>query len=793
MLNDTLRWLLDIELIPEAAEQLRLAWERPLPPWLAALALAVAIAFAAWSYSRLAGRRGARIALATIRTLAIVLVIALLCGPAVEHRQESIEDDWLLVLLDRSASMHIQDVQAAGAEGSLSREQQLQRILGGNEDTWRKLADEHRIIWLGFDAGAYEISSVLDDGANDQPQPIEEGEVAAGPVVLNAPDGDVTQLGDAIEQALARAVARPISGIVLLTDGRTTQQPGRSVYRQLQNNAVKVFTVPLGSPDPLGDLALRRVDAPARAFVRDRVPVHVELDRLGEAASDLAATISLVDETTGETLDTIKLEPGDDRSNITLTAEPEMMGTTTWLVTVDTEPGDLVEENNWRRINIDLVDRPLRVLYIDGYPRWEYRYFKNLLIREQSIDSSVMLISADRDFAQEGNQPITRLPRSPEEFAQFDVIAIGDVPASFFSPEQVSLIRDQVAERGAGLLWIAGERWTPRTYAGTLLTDVLPMRGPLSLPPINEPVTMQPTPLAEQLSVLQLQSQQNVGWPNMLADPRTGWSRLYYAQRIEPARLKPTAEVLAQTVQTISGSELPLVIQMRYGAGRVIYVATDEIWRWRYGQGELFPEQFWIQIVRMLGRETLGMMGEQAALSVKPRWAATGEPARIEVVLLDQQLADAQRQTVRATIVREDGTPFAELDLHRVSDSQERYAGTAIIDQPGMYRVMIDDPTLGLAVRDGAGLSAELEVARQDDELRRPETDHPLLQRIADDTDGAVIAPDEISQLPERLPNRSIRTLHSLIEPIWDSPLALGLLLVLFTAEWVGRKIVRLA
>ncbi len=791
MQNETLRWLLNIDLIPESADHLIFAWERGISGWLWALAIVGAVAFAGWSYSRLSGSTTMRVVLAGIRTLTILLVVALLCGPAVEHRQESIEDDWLLVLLDRSASMRIQDVQqgAAPATGraAISRDEQLQRLLADHDETWQALAKAHRIVWLGFDAGAYELPAAPADTPAESATNGEHAATFTKPE-LGEPAGEVTQLGDALEQALARAVARPISGIVVLTDGRTSQPPTRSLLRRLQNNAVNVFTVPLGSPDPLGDLALRRVEAPARAFVRDRVPVHIELDRLGDAARDLAATVELVDETTGEVLDSTELQPGDDRSSITLTAEPELMGSTTWLVKVDTQPADLVEENNWRRINIELVDRPLRVLYVDGYPRWEYRYFKNLLIREQSIDSSVMLISADRDFAQEGNQPITRLPRSPEEFAQFDVIAIGDVPATFFSPDQISMIRDQVAERGAGLLWIAGERWTPRSYTGTMLADVLPMRAPLTLPAIDEPVNMQPTPLADQLSVLQLQSSGDAGWPPELADSRAGWSSLHYAQRIEPARLKPTAEVLAQTVQSIGGSELPLVIQMRYGAGRVIYVATDEIWRWRYGQGERYPEQFWIQIVRMLGRETIGTTGEQAALTVRPRSASVGEPVIVEIVLLDQQLADPRRQTVRAAIVRDDGTPFAELDLHRASDTQERYTGTAILDQPGTYRVTVDDRTLGMPA-----VSADFEVTRQDDELRRPETDHALLERLADETDGAVIEPTNIDQLPKRLPNRSIRTLHSLVEPIWDSPLALGLLLLLLTAEWVGRKFVRLA
>ena len=65
---------------------------------------------------------------------------------------------------------------------------------------------------------------------------------------------------------------------------------------------------------------------------------------------------------------------------------------------------------------MEFVDRPVRVLYIEGSSRWEYRYFKNLLLREKDVDSSVMLLSADRDFAQEGNMAVTRIPTTREEF-----------------------------------------------------------------------------------------------------------------------------------------------------------------------------------------------------------------------------------------------------------------------------------------------------------------------------------------------------------------------------------------
>jgi hypothetical protein len=77
--------------------------------------------------------------------------------------------------------------------------------------------------------------------------------------------------------------------------------------------------------------------------------------------------------------------------------------------------------------------------------------------------------------------------------------------------------------------------------------------------------------------------------------------------------------------------------------------------------------------------------------------------------------------------------------------------------------------------------------------MRRPETDHDLLARIADATGAAVLAPSEVGQLPELLPNRAVRTLNPLRERIWDTPLALALLILALSAEWIGRKIMRLS
>jgi hypothetical protein len=536
--------------------------------------------------------------------------------------------------------------------------------------------------------------------------------------------------------------------------------------------------------------------------VHDKVPVVVDLDRFGMMAGNLTGVVRLIDEASGEELDHIDLADAENKDQITLTAEPKLAGESTWKVVIDSPEKDLVPDNNLRTFSIDLVDRPLRVLYVEGYPRWEYRYVKELIRREKSIESSVMLISASSDFAQEGNVPITRLPRSPEEFAAYDVLIIGDVPAGFFSPEQLEMVRNHVAERGAGLLWIAGERAVPSSYAGAALSDLLPMRGTLNLPPVGSPVTLMPSPQASRLGVMQLASGEDVGWPEELSDPATGWSRLFYTQRIEPGQLKPAVEVLAQTANPLSGvggsasaargetsvaGSFPVVMSMRYGSGQSIYVATDEIWRWRYGRGELYPDQFWMQMIRLLGRESLSAGGTQAALEVSPRRAQVGSPVRIELRLLDAQLLQRSQATVRVALKNGAGETVGEIDLKKVEGAEDRFGATYLSDTPGQYDLTIDDPAFATL-----DLRGHIEIFSPDDELRRPETDHDLLRSLSSATGGKTLAPEDLGTLPSLLPNREVRTLNPLTEPIWDTPFMLILAIVLLTFEWVGRKIIRL-
>lgn len=792
-MNDLFRWLLDLRTLDWADPSVRFAFERPIPAWGWVTIVGLALVVAFWSYSRLVGRGWVRGMLSVVRGGLLVLLAVLIAGPQLVQTNESVERDWLIVMADRSASMTIPDV-AEGAGERRTRDEQLARALESHRAMFESLARERTVVWLGFDSGVYDVAGPTGQASSSG---------------LGAPEGRRTLLGSALEQALSRAVARPLSAVVVLSDGRSSDELSRAALRRLQTDLVPVHTVALGSADPVGDVAIRRIDAPRVAFVGDITPVRVDLERVGRSAGagPERVTVRLTDTLTGAVLDEQEVEfapddagdaaaaGGSQARSVALTHRSDDPGAAAWTVEVIPDRADLVAENNAGAVELELVDRPMRVLYIDGYPRWEQRYLRSLLIRENSIVSSTLMLAPDRRFTQEGDVEIDALPDSPERWAEFDTVILGDVSPDVFTEQQLTGLRDHVALRGAGLIWIAGPGHTPSAWWNTPLADVLPfVKEATDGSALDEPVLLAAMPDAARLGVLQLGMTEDEVWPAELSDPQTGWSMLRWAQRLDPAGIKPTAEVLAMAEPATDPSRAtPLMLLMRYGAGRSLYVATDEIWRWRYGRGEKLYERFWLQLIRMLGRESLARSGALAILEADPSRAVVDQPVRVVMELLDQSLVDMGLPTITVELERAPGPGESgparpiEMVLRPDEGGRQAFAAVWLPSQPGVWTIKPTDSSLV-----PLGLSRRVEVVLPDDELRSPETDHVLLSRLSDQTGGRTFTPEDLGQLTEHLPNRQVRLVNEVTESLWDTPLALILVVLLLTFEWVGRRVISL-
>lgn len=885
---DWLDWLLGSPQLRLGEEGVRLGFAYPLSTFEWAGVGVGALVLALWSYRRLEGAAWARWSLAGCRAVLLALVVLLVTGPRLVKSSDRVERDWVMVLVDRSSSMTVADARSEG--GRVTREQQLRSALAGAGAVWSALDRERVVRWLGFEGGAFELARPPAADAGGQgggsPGPL--------PVVLDAPQGRRTNLAGALEAALTRATARPLSGVVVFSDGRSTDTVPRSLLRRLSAERVPVFAVPLGSVEPLSDLRVDSAQGPGSAFVNDLVPVSVTVSRTGSTARAASATVKLVDADTGAVLDRRRVswsavpeggpapanapaateEPG---KRVTLTARPRLGGQARYRVVIEPEPApggtapgpgaaaglnDLVPDNNTADVGVTLVDRPLRVLYIDGYPRWEYRFLKNVLGREKSLLFSSLLLSPGRRYVQEGSLELESVPTTPAEWEKFDVVVLGDVRPETFSVEQMQQVRRRVSTGGAGLLWIGGQGATPGAWRSTPLADLLPMtlgpRGlgsggavgsagePGAVAPWPVDVTLRPTPTAGGLGVMRLQEPPAGGgsaaepggdasgtggstpeagdvpgdWPPALSNPELGWPRLRWAQRIDPATLKPAAEALALAVPVdpSAGAPTAAVLTMRFGAGRVVYVATDEIWRWRYGRGEDLVERFYLQLIRLLGRDAGARAGRPALITLSPTRSEVGQPVRVAVELIDQALIDAAPGTVTVRLV---GTGAAggadglagELVLKPApagsSDAADPtarrrpiYTATWVPGETGRYTATVTDSAIVAAAGGASGASgtagalslvAPGEVWLSDDELRRPEADHALLAEVARTTGGRTLAATELGELPTLLPRRELKLSGVTQEhTFWDTPAALLAVLLLLTLEWVGRRLIRL-
>ncbi len=780
-----------------------LSFVHPFETWIWAAGIIAIIALSWWSYRSLPGNRLERSLMMAMRSCLLIVLGVLAMGPMLERQRTSTEQDWTLVLVDQSRSMLTPDVANPNPEtsiGNITRFDQLNIMLADSTAQWDELSTRKHVQWIGFGDRITPISSqTRQSKAFDHPQ------------------GSSTNIAQAIKDALNLARARPISSIILISDGRSFDEIDRELINTLNQQQIPIYAVPMGSAQPIADVEIIRIESPTVVFADDRVPMRAIVQTRGidpKTIQQLGLQIEIIDHATANRIAISPILPNAPRAQgtnttlheVALSFMPEHIGNYDYDIRIVDRLGnpidigsdfDLNPTNNHARTTLGVIDRPMRVLYIDGYPRWEQRYLKNLLLRESSITSSSLLLASTRRSIQDGDELITSLPITKEQWEPFDVIILGDVEPSLFSQSQLDGLREHISTHGAGLLWIAGQGSTPNKWFDTPIASLLPLRKNTSTSsrPVVRPwetqVVMKSTPEANRIGLLAMNDQRD-GWLDRLSNPQTGWSKLRWALAIDPASLKPGVSILATAHPTSTNEPaLPIITMMRYGSGKSIFVGTDEIWRWRYGRGEDLPERFWLPLIRSLGRGTIDRRAAPAQLSIHPNTPMPNQPVQIVLDLFDQATIDLlpHKVTVEiAPVIQQDQTGIhrqpTTLTLQGIGPTR---TATWVPDQPGIYEVRI------IASATLSQVSTKARVIAKSNEQRQLDTNHALLATLAQETAGQVIQPSAFGSIPDLIPNRARTTTRSPEQvSLWDRPISLIVPIALLLIEWIGRRRLRL-
>lgn len=782
--------------------------------------------------------RPLRMALVACRVLVLMGLGFIGLEPVVVNYEHRRIDAQTIVLVDNSASMSLSDhyrdreeadrvESAAGAipADGMPRQSLADLLLngarGGLVDGLAK-SNDVRVFSFGdrlqILASAHRRDA--NSGATQQQPgstPTSAGAVSAesndsyaeSPAAVSS--GTATDLGLAIRGAMDAAAGSPVAAIVMLSDGGFNRGEAPAVLaRYLRQQQVPVFAAGLGDPSEPINARVLQLSAPRSAFKNDPFSVTVRVAVQGAGTTPLKLDLYEVSEDGARELAESRILTPTEMGRIApavFERKVQKPGVVKYAAKISPLEYEAVTSDNEKELTpgVRILDDKMRVLIVAGAPSYDYRFLARMLERDESVDVSTWLQSADASAVRDGDKAITELPVTLEKLNEYDAVILLDIDPNEFDPTWGSLIANYVSDYGGGVLYEAGNKYTGRFMRSDKmksLIDILPVV---------------PDPEAE-LVINDMGHYQTKPWPILVPDDAAGdpilqesddpsetrsiWSilgRVFWHYPVK--REKPVAHVLMRhTNPRMANTYGPHVLYATQyvGTGRTAWLGFNSSWRWRRSDERYF-NRFWIQTLRFLVEgKLLGGRARGQILTSKEEYDV-GESVVVTVRALDEQfnpLLVPELALQVSTGKSKGGTTTAaapEVELSPVQGRDGYYEGRFQTTSSGTLQLSVKLP--GMIGRDGESanqvIERSIEVSQSDIEMRNPAMNRPALQEFVSAVGGRskYFNVDEAERIADLVPDMSRTfTVKGRPRPLWDNQGVLFALIGLLSLEWILRK-----
>jgi uncharacterized membrane protein len=428
---------------------------------------------------------------------------------------------------------------------------------------------------------------------------------------------------------------------------------------------------------------------------------------------------------------------------------------------------------------VQVEDRKPRVLYIEGEPRWEFKFIRRALEEDKSVQIVTMLRTTQNKIYRQGvNNPKeleVGFPATPEEMFAYEGIVIGTVEASYFTATQQALLKAFVDRRGGGVLFLGGRAsLADGGYGASDFKDILPVVvGDRRTTFFRDKANVELTAQGRDNLTLRLEE-----------DPARNverWKKLpFLADFQNVGTVKPGAVVHVDAV-TEQG-RTPMFVTQNYGRGRTAVMATGGTWRWQMSQPleDKSHEMFWQQVMRWLVAGTPGTVQASTTQTVftdDPRIQLRAEVRGKQYELLPDGQVEAR--------VSGPAGSAATVQLQPDPVHPGVYTGEYSADQAGSYLVEM------VASQNGERTGVDTLAFRREDgvaESFHTEQNKELLERLAAETGGKYWKPDNTQKLPEEIALSEAGISTREIRDLWHLPVVFLLLAALRAGEWLLRR-----
>ena len=633
-------------------------------------------------------------------------------------------------------------------------------------------------------------------------------------------DGNVSAMGTALQNIGLRFRKRPIAGALLFTDGNATDLA--QLTQHIASISFPIYPVITSTQHPLRDLQIASVVVTQTNFETAPVTLNVTLEHQG--MSDEEVVVQVRDEADKVIAEQSRQLDGTTAAEFRFRFRPETSGISFYRIDTFAEreqslfaDGQTKLEatlaNNTRVAIVDRGQGPYRILYVAGRPNWEFKFLRRALSEDDEVNLVGLVRIAPREpkfsfrdqaisernpffegfdnkdedeverydqsvlvrFGIEDEEELRKgFPASADELFPYHAVVIDDLEAKYFTPDQMLLIRRFVSERGGGLLMLGGqESFGHGGYNRTPVGEMLPVYLARSDAALHGEMRWELTREGA------LQS-----WLRVRATEEAERQRLREMPPMltvnEAGRVKPGASVLA-TVR-LDGVQHAALAMQRFGNGQVGAMLVGDLWKWamhRPQDGDQDLHQAWRQTARWLVSD----VPQRVSMNVRAESADKAVSIRTQV--RDVEFKPQDNATVNVTITSPSGKL---LELTAEPDATE--AGQYLVQcwprETGGYRaeaaVVLEDGTELPPVTTGWTSQPAAE------ELANLENNTALLERIADETGGRLVATNELDRFVRQLPSDKIPITQVHEFHLWHQTWVMLFAIACLCGEWGLRR-----
>jgi len=782
--------------------------------WLLPLAVLTAlVTFAIYMYRRdsVELRPALAVLLTALRVTALLVLGIVYMQPQWRNERELVTNSRALIMVDTSLSMGLHDAESTPVPAEPSRAQQVQTALAKTAfiDDLRRT---HDVLLMRFDEELARLPTL-----QKRSSAATAAEEPADTVPLKwdewlAPRGGETRLGEALRQVINDERTEPVAGVIVLTDGQ--QNAGvdpLSVAAVAREAGIPLFPVGIGSDRQNVNVRVSDFVAPARAYPGDKYTATGYLQSQGlsgqtvtvELLASDAASGNKPGQAQGTVVASRQVTLGGDGEVVPVAFElvPDAVGRKTLSLRVAAPRQDSYAGDNQQEVDIEIVDRKTRILLFAGGPTREYQFLRNQLRRDKDITVDVLLQTGEEGISQDAHEILTEFPATREELYAYDCIVALDPDWRVLGAPQVDALERWVAEQAGGLIVIAGPIYgdnLSQTAGLAKIRALYPVEFNRRLSILDdgrfgskEPWPLEFTRDGQDTEFLWIEDSGPAS--------ASAWSEFkgvygYYGVKGP----KPGATVYARfsDPRAREGDQQPVYFAGQFfGAGRVFYLGSGEMWRLR-ALNEAYFERFYTKLIRFVSQGRLLRGSNRGVLLVERDRYVLGNTVAIRAQLNGPQLEPLMAPQVVLQVFLPDTT---QQNVPLVADPGRpgSFAGQFTVRKEGVYRLELPVPESA-----DERLARRIQVKVPDLEREKPQRNDALLKELAQQTGGsyfvgleAGLGPDGTDSPIAKLLRDKSRLTIVLDTPsrLWDSWWVLGIVCGLFCSEWLIRRLVKLA